>query len=85
MAIEKVIFELNISRPAAKTMVDFCLRQKWICHDEVGSIQASPFSVDAFSEYVRKMSEKTYSELEDFYTLSMTIKTIQEALKTREI
>ena len=66
-------------------MVDFCLRQRWICHDEVGNIQASPFSVDAFSKYVRKMSEKTYSELEDFYTLSMTIKTIQEALKTREI
>ena len=85
ISIEKVIFELNISRPAAKTMVDFCLRQKWICHDKVGSIQASPFSVDAFSKYVRKMSEKTYSELEDFYTLSMTIKTIQEALKTREI
>ena len=83
VSIEKVTSELNISRPAAKTMIDFCLEMEWISQNEVGGIQASAFSVEAFSSYVRKLSEKTYGDLKEFYSLSITIKAIQDMVKDK--
>ena len=56
VSIDKVTFQLNISRPAAKTMIDYCLNEEWIRQDDYGSVQASPFSEAAFSSYVKKLS-----------------------------
>ena len=81
ISVEKVTFALNISRPAAKTMVNFCLEMEWIIQNEAGGIQASSFSVEAFRSYVRKLSTKIHSDLKEFYNLSITIKAIQDMLK----
>tara|TARA_B100000287_G_scaffold8221_1_gene8132 strand:+ start:187 stop:705 length:519 start_codon:yes stop_codon:yes gene_type:complete len=82
ISVDKVTFELNISKPAAKTMIDYCLKEGWLVSDDFGCIQASPFSEKAFSSYVRKLSEKTHNELEEFYSLNLTIRSIQETLNS---
>tara|TARA_B100000475_G_scaffold48859_1_gene33138 strand:- start:179 stop:691 length:513 start_codon:yes stop_codon:yes gene_type:complete len=82
ISVDKVTFELNISKPAAKTMVDFCIKEGWIVSDDFGCIQASPFSEKAFSSYVRKLSEKTYGDLEEFYSLNLAIRSIQDTLNS---
>ena len=84
VSVEKVTSELNISRPAAKTMLTYCLEMEWITQDERGGIQASPFSVEAFGSYVRKLSKKTHSDLKEFYSLSIAIKAIQDIVKSKE-
>ena len=81
VSVEKVTYELNISRPAAKTMIDYCLEMEWVTQDENGGVQASLFSVEAFSSYVRKLSAKTHSDLKEFYSLSIAIKAIQDMVK----
>ena len=82
ISADKVTFELNISKPAAKTMIDYCLKEGWIVSDDFGCIQASPFSEKAFSSYVRKLSEKTHDDLEEFYSLNLAIRSIQDTLNS---
>lgn len=83
VSVEKVTFELNISRPAAKTMFEYCLKENWVCQNDFGCVQASQFSVQAFSIYVRKLSEKTTGDLEDFYSLQLAINAIKKSVKSK--